>query len=392
MEHVNSSEESPARRPFFRGRTPRRRIPHWLARCVRGFLGLPGLFTDQWQPSLLPPGGTVLDRKELLEWIHRSDQTAGMLAMEPGMHRFVCADGLVGYGVWRRTAFIAGGIHPASGGSGEALLKEFWSALQERGFRRLLCVPVRDAERAVFEAAGGETLLIGAEAIVDLSEFTLEGPRRENLRQMCRRATRNGVVIEEIPVAESMAELGELHARWTATRPRGYRMALLVGDPGLGKRDGRRFFAARERDGTVQSFVTVHAISSGRGAAIDALVRHESASPGAVDLLIQEMLQVLKGEGVEWLSLGACPLIETRAPGDSDSRVLRFFLRGLGSSTLGDSLFSFQGLHQFKSKFHPRWEPIHMGGFPNAGFWAMYAGGRMWGLTGRPRLERSAGD
>ena len=199
-------------------------------------------------------------------------------------------------------------------------------------------------------------------------------------------------MVQEISAAESLAELGELNARWIETRPRGYRMALLVGEPGLGNEDGRRFFAARERDGTWQSFVTVHAVSSGRGAAIDALVRHENASPGAVDLLIQQTLQILKREGVEWLSLGACPLIETTAPGDSDSRALRFFLRRLGSSAIGDSLFSFQGLHQFKSKFHPRWEPIHMGGLPNAGFWAMYAGGRMWGLTGRPRLERSAGD
>jgi phosphatidylglycerol lysyltransferase len=231
---------------------------------------------------------------------------------------------------------------------------------------------------------------VGAEAVVDLEEFTLEGGQRENLRQMCHRARRNGVQVEEISPKESAQALRELHGRWVASRPRGYRMALLVGDPGLGCEDGRRFFAARERDGSFQSFVTVHPIASGGGAAVDALIRHEDASPGAADLLIVETLGALSRDGVQWLSLGACPLVETTDPGPDDPSTLRYFLRRVSSSTLGDALFSFQGLYQFKAKFKPRWEPIHLGGLPSVGFWAMYAGGRMWGLTGKPCLQKSS--
>jgi len=373
------------------GARRRSRVPAWWAHGVRTILGLPGLVADSWTPRLQPPASDALSPEDALAWIHRSEQSAGMLALEEGMHRYRCEAGLVGYGVWGRTAFIAGGLHLAPGASAADLLDSFWAALRRQGFRRLLCLPVREKDRAAFDAAGGETLLIGAEAIVDLPEFSLAGGSRENLRQMCRRASRNGVRFVEVPAADAPGRLGSLQERWLAARPRGYRMALLVGEAGLGRVDGRRFFAAREQDGAFRSLVTVHPTASGRGAAVDALLRQDDAAPGAVDLLITETIALLQREGVEHLSLGGCPLVEPIPPGPDDPRALRFFIRKLGGSALGDALFSFQGLHHFKAKFQPRWEPIHLGGLPNAGIWSLYVGGRMWGLTGRPRLQRRSG-
>ena len=125
----------------------------------------------------------------------------------------------------------------------------------------------------------------------------------------------------------------------------------------------------------------------GKGYGLDVLARHPQAPPGAVDLLISESLFSLQQEGIEVFSLGSCPLIETGELERDDPRSLRWAFRLLRDKSWGNHIFRFQSLFRFKEKFDPRWEPIYIAGWPNIGFRTLYAGCRMWGLFGPPRLR-----
>jgi lysylphosphatidylglycerol synthetase-like protein (DUF2156 family) len=60
--------------------------------------------------------------------------------------------------------------------------------------------------------------------------------------------------------------------------------------------------------------------------------------------------------------------------------LLRRIFRVLYASSLGNRVFGFRRLHQFKSKFRPRWEPVYFAASPRLGIWSLYLGCRMWGL------------
>ena len=361
------------------------------ASVMRSVMALPGDVADWMTGRAVIPSGDPCDADAAVRVVRASRQRAGMLTLEPDVHLFQSEAGLLGYGVWRRTAFVVGGVHPAPGQDESGVLRAFRSSLAAGGFRQVLVFPISKESRATLADIGWESMLVGGEAIVDTSLFQLTGGARENLRQMCNRARRNGISVREVQVETSEAELGPAYQRWLRARPRGYRMALVLGTPGFGRSDGRRFFGAfRGESPWGEAVVTVHPVAGGVGASVDVFARDPNARPGAVDLLLVETIRQLGAEGVEWVSLGTCPLFEPAIPdaGEEPDRIRANLLRKIWRSRWGNTLFGFQGLQRFKAKFATRWEPVYLGGAPKVGIRALYQGARMWGLLGRPRLRR----
>jgi len=65
-----------------------------------------------------------------------------------------------------------------------------------------------------------------------------------------------------------------------------------------------------------------------------------------------------------------------------------WLLRGifwyLYRSYLGNKLFNFRSLHQYKIKFAPEWKTVYMAAWPRVSARALYVGCGMWGLFGPP--------
>jgi len=355
---------------------------------LRKILDAQAWFAGGWGGHPALPPSLDMDPEILRAEIRRSPRGNGYLSLEKEVRLFGDSRAFLGYGTWGRNALITGGLH----GERENLpgtLVAFRNTLYDNGFKRVLSFPVAPDERQVYEESGFQHIQVGAEAFLDLREYSLQGGRRESLRQMVNRAQKRfALECREVSPAQSEQQLCSLYQDWLRSRRRGYRMRLLVGTPSFHRPFGRRYFATFDKKGEVPwAFITITPGWDGRGYGLDVLARHPQAPAGAVDLLLSETIGHLQREGVDLFSLGACPLIEKGEISVGDPRGLRWAFRVLRDSPWGNHLFQFQSLYRFKEKFNPRWEPLYMAGWPNIGFRTLYAGCRMWGLFGPPRLR-----
>ena len=138
------------------------------------------------------------------------------------------------------------------------------------------------------------------------------------------------------------------------------------------------------------AFVTLTPGWAGRGMGLDVMARTPKAPAGTMELLLIATMEQVFDEGIEFVSLGACPMAERHPLDGSDPRLLRWIFRTLYRSRIGNRLFNFRSLAHFKAKFSPRWEPLYIAGWPRLTVRSLYTGCRMWGLFGRPALDRSA--
>lgn len=364
---------------------PKRRLG---ATVLRWLTDVPGRSGDLLFPSAHPERvpDTPVPLPELAAIVRGSPRGNAYLSLEPNLRTFRTDDGVLTWAAAPRHAMSVGGVHVT--GDGERLLGDFRDALSAARFSKVMLFPVATEERRLVRSAGFRSLMVGAEAFVDTASFTLRGRKHADLRQMVNRGRkRYGVTVTEVDPASTAASLDHLYHHWLDARPLTDPMALLIGTPCFDRPLGRRYFAARSPDRPeAVAFVTVTPGWDGAGWGIDVMAREPDAPAGAMDVLLTEVITRLADEGVDVVSLGACPMAERTPLPERDSRFLRMIFRWLYKSSWGNGLFPFHSLAHYKDKFRPRWEAVYIASWPKLNVWSLYAGCRMWGLFGRPPL------
>jgi len=87
------------------------------------------------------------------------------------------------------------------------------------------------------------------------------------------------------------------------------------------------------------------------------LMRHRAGVPaGVMEVLIARIMLWGREQGYRWCNLGMAPLagLESRALAPLWTRLGALLFR------LGEPLYNFQGVRQFKQKFDPVWEPRYL--------------------------------
>jgi phosphatidylglycerol lysyltransferase len=204
----------------------------------------------------------------------------------------------------------------------------------------------------------GLTLVkLGEEARVPLASFSLDGSGRKALRRTVRTVEKAGGVFEIVPTEGVPALLSELRAvsdAWLAeknTREKGF---------SLGHFDEaylRRFpVAVVRRDGRVVAFANVWPSATREELSVD-LMRHEPDAPrGVMEYVLVELMLWGKSEGYAWFNLGMAPLagLPRRALASRWSNVGGLIYHH------GEHFYNFRGLHEYKDKFDPVWEPKYL--------------------------------
>ena len=113
-----------------------------------------------------------------------------------------------------------------------------------------------------------------------------------------------------------------------------------------------------------------------RGYGIDSMIRHPNAPAGAIELALDALLSERKRHGDTWFSLGAVPLRGV----DYSRPLLGLICQLLRETNLGNQLFHFSGLGQFKAKFEPQWRPVLIADYQRLNAFSLYEGCRLWGL------------
>ncbi|HEY9646715.1 MAG TPA: phosphatidylglycerol lysyltransferase domain-containing protein [Chroococcidiopsis sp.] len=210
----------------------------------------------------------------------------------------------------------------------------------------------------LYESLGLQSLQIGEEAIVDLHSFTLEGKPGKNLRTSINKMVKAGHQIEFFapPIADSLLEeLRSVSDEWLEMM-QGSEKKFSLGwfDPAY-LRDCE-IAVVRNADGRVTAFANVVTEYHLNEITIDLMRRRQDVEHGTMDFLFVSLFQHFKEQGYDGFNLGLSALSGIGMSKQSPrlEKAVRYLYTHL------NQFYNFQGLHAYKEKFHPRWEPRYL--------------------------------
>lgn len=205
--------------------------------------------------------------------------------------------------------------------------------------------------------AGLRLFKLGDQAIVDLARFDLKGGDWLKLRRSINRAERDGLefsVIAPEAVPAILDELGYVSDVWLAHHQ--------AGEKGFSLGTFQRAYVAAHPvavirlNGRIAAFANILTTEDREEAFID-LMRHlPGTHRGMMDLLFVKIMLHLKAEGYQRLDLGMAPLsgLSNRECAPLWHRLGRLIYEN------GERLYNFKGVHAFKAKFDPDWQPRYL--------------------------------
>ncbi len=216
---------------------------------------------------------------------------------------------------------------------------------------------------AAYKAAGLSITCIGYEAIVSLKSYTLEGSENKNVRNAVNRMEHLGYRVEVHQPPHGNDLLHALHKvsdNWLAAQSGG-EMHFSVGwfdESYLGEGPLVVVYA---QDGNPTAFANLVTEYRKNELTLD-LMRHlQRVENGTMEFLFARMLQWAGEKGYDSFSLGLSALVGIGEKPD-DPRIERAL------HTISEYIsrfYNYKGLHNFKEKFHPNWEPRYIA-YPGA--------------------------
>ena len=210
----------------------------------------------------------------------------------------------------------------------------------------------------LYQSKGFDALMIGQEAIVDLSKFTLEGKAGQGFRAALNKMERLGYRAEiHVPPLsdELLANLRDVSNEWL-TGMHGSEMRFSVGWFDDEYIRSSTVATLSGPDDTLSAFATVISEYQRPEFVVDLMRRRESIEHGSMDVLFITMLRWAKAQGASTFSLGLSALSGLGENSDnlSAERALRYIYEHV------NRFYNFKGLHAFKEKFRPQWQPRYL--------------------------------
>ena len=227
----------------------------------------------------------------------------------------------------------------------------------------------RAGARPVFYEVGGPDLplmldlglalhKLGERAMVDLTQFTLEGPQQKRLRDAYHHGQKEGLalqIVEPPHAPDLIRRLRMISDDWLTTKnTREKQFSVGRFDPDW--LQNGPLVLVTEGDGRIVAFANLLLTPSRQVATVD-LMRHPHDAPtGVMDFLFIALMLALKAEGYARFSMGMAPLSGMEA-----RRGTRLWNRfGAALFHHGGHFYNFSGLRDFKAKFHPEWESRYL--------------------------------
>jgi phosphatidylglycerol lysyltransferase len=229
--------------------------------------------------------------------------------------------------------------------------------LCERGGGWPVFYQANPADLDLYLEVGMSLLKIGEEARVRLAQFSLDGKSKKVLRNTVNKLMREGMRLEIVPTEQVPALLPQLKAisdawlREKRVREKGF---------SLGAFDERYLsrtpLAIVRQDDKPVAFANLFLTESMEEASVDLMRYLPDAPPGLMDYLFVELMQWSKTQGYRWFNLGMAPLsgLQSRRQAPLWNRF------GALIFGRGERFYNFQGLHRYKDKFDPEWEPRYL--------------------------------
>jgi phosphatidylglycerol lysyltransferase len=209
-----------------------------------------------------------------------------------------------------------------------------------------------------YRTAGYQALCIGHEAVVDLTTFTLAGGENKSVRTTINKLNRLGFRAEIIqpPLShELLNALRQISDEWLTAR-KSVEMRFATGwfdDAYL--RSGP-VIGIRTPEGEIQAFANLLPEYQRSEMTIDLMRHRTQIENGLMDFLFVSLFQWAQAQGFASFSLGLSALsgIGEHSDDPAIERALHYIFEHV------DQFYNFKGLHAFKEKYHPRWEPRYL--------------------------------
>ncbi|MEO7423807.1 MAG: phosphatidylglycerol lysyltransferase domain-containing protein, partial [Fibrobacteria bacterium] len=198
---------------------------------------------------------------------------------------------------------------------------------------------------------------LGEDALIPLENFSLENKEFKGMRGAIRKLEKEGVEFRMLARGEAMAAMAEIQAvseSWLNAKnakEKGFSLGFFDPEYLL-----RCPIAVARLDGRIVAFSNLWVNSVKDEFSCD-LMRYSAGAPkGSMDFLFAGILAYGKAEGYRKFNLGMAPLsgIDNRPLAPLWSKAGDFLFRH------GEHFYNFQGLRQYKEKFHPVWEPRYL--------------------------------
>lgn len=210
----------------------------------------------------------------------------------------------------------------------------------------------------LYHSLGYRSVQIGEEAIIDLHTFHLKGKANQDFRTAINKMTRAGYDFQvyEPPIEDALfQQLKPVSDEWLKAK-QGSEKQFSIGwfNPEF-LRDCH-IAVVYDANGKVLAFSDLLSGYNRKEVTVD-LMRHRSdAEKGVMDYLFAMMLQHFQKEGYDSFNFSLSPLAGVGAAPNSHrvEKSLHYFFEHL------NQFYNFKGLHHFKEKFRPRWEPRYL--------------------------------
>jgi len=245
-----------------------------------------------------------------------------------------------------------------------ALIDEFAQLCHRNDWRPSWYQVIGDCLPA-FGNHGWRAVKIGEEALIDLPSLVYTGKEWQSIRTALNRVPREGYAAVWYDAMNDprgwLPELTRISRAWLASQ-HGEEKGFSMGTWELALRFGREqrllvLHDVEERPAAFLSFVPIYGREGGWS--LDLMRRRAETPPGAMEFLLATALATFRDEGAQVASLGLSPLASITPTDTTGAPELLERIRQLIYQHF-NSFFSFQGLHHFKKKFQPRWEPRYL--------------------------------
>lgn len=241
-----------------------------------------------------------------------------------------------------------------------------WAEVQEAIQPKVsFFVSVYDRFLAHLKADHFQSLQIGREPFVDLSNCIPTGKSGKGVRAARNQALRAGVTVEEWSGERILAhprlkhEMQAMIVQWKARKVLDLGGGLNTVNP-FEKMEVRRYFLASSQRGRLEGFLVATPIPGERSFFLEDLVLRNGSARGAGELLTLETMATLAESGAHFASLGVVAL--TCVKKDSAHRLppmAEFALVKIPGFL--SRFYNVAGLETFRKRFKPqRWEQVHL--------------------------------
>ncbi len=260
----------------------------------------------------------------------------------------------IAYGVARGVA-VAFANPEGDPDSIQKVLQEFTAFCLSNGWL-VAFVAAGDRHKAAFDASGYGNILIGADAIIDTGTFLSETARNKYFRNIINRFGKGHfTTTRHMPPhsAELIAELKMVSDDWLRI-PDHKEWNFIAGYFSKQYFAETPLFVARDESGQALAFANELPSFKAGEATID-LMRHRRDAPkNIMDFMFISLIRDLHVQGFKHFNLGLSPLARQNFVNKSSERFLDYVYLAL------QRFISSKGLHQYKSKFEPAWEPRYI--------------------------------